>query len=125
MTPLSRFHRLAVGHSASLQRRFSPIDLRRWQELAGANTTDAVVPEPLIAGLFSCLLGEQLPGHGTNYLKQHMQFCDLAAIDEQLTATVTVVRLRPDKALVDLDTLCTGSNNRTICTGQALVLFRR
>ena len=73
------------------------------------------VPEPLIAGLFSYLLGEELPGHGTNYLKQHMRFEEDARIGETLTATVTITHL---------DTLCTGEDGRMICAGDALVLFQ-
>lgn len=92
--------------------------------MAGLDTPWPLVPEPLIAGLFSCLLGEQLPGHGTNYLKQHMHFESNARIDETLTATVSVSRLRGDKSLVYLDTRCTGEDGRLICGGDALVLFQ-
>jgi acyl-CoA thioesterase FadM len=74
--------------------------------------------------LFSYLLGEELPGHGTNYLKQTMQFEDQARIDELLTARVIVNRLRPEKALVNLETICTGEGGRLICRGEALVLFQ-
>lgn len=121
---LPRFDALSTGDSASVSRRFDRRALEDWCRLADIGGDGAAVPEPLIAGLFSYLLGEQLPGHGTNYLKQHMRFHGPARVDEPLTATVTVTRLRRDKALVNLDTRCTGEGGRLICDGDALVLFQ-
>lgn len=124
MTRLPRFSQLTEGQSAELKAQFSATDVADWCDLVALTESWSGVPEPLIAGLFSCLLGEQLPGHGTNYLKQTMSFPELAEVDEPLLAKVTVSRLRPDKALVNLTTICTGRNNRMICEGEALVKFQ-
>ncbi len=121
---LPRFSRLDIGDKAVVRRAFSADDLRVWRVMAGLGTPWRTVPEPLIAGLFSYLLGEQLPGHGTNYLKQRMRFESAAVAGEQLAAHVTVTRLVFEKALVYLDTLCSGEDGRVICSGSALVLFR-
>ncbi|HEX5677627.1 MAG TPA: hypothetical protein VFX91_06645 [Alcanivorax sp.] len=121
---LSRFNDLRLEDQATVERRFSAEDVHEWCRFAELDTPPEGVPEPLIAGLFSYLLGEELPGHGTNYLKQHMRFEGDARVDETLTATVTITHLRGDKALVNLDTLCTGEDGRMICAGDALVLFQ-
>ena len=121
---LDRFDALKEGQSAKLNRTFTAEDVREWCELCQLDQDWPGVPEPLIAGLFSYLLGEELPGHGTNYLKQHMRFEEDARIGETLTSTVTITHLRGDKALVNLDTLCTGEDGRMICAGDALVLFQ-
>ncbi|WP_346838009.1 hypothetical protein [Microbulbifer sp. SAOS-129_SWC] len=121
---LPRFHALQLGDSVAVQRSFDRQALAEWGRLANVGGTCGEVPEPLIAGLFSYLLGEELPGHGTNYLKQHMRFHALAQPGELLTATVAVTRRRPDKALVNLQTRCTGDGGRLICDGDALVLFQ-
>jgi len=122
---LPRFNALRLEDQATVERRFSAEDVRAWCDMAGLeDETPDQVPEPLIAGLFSYLLGEELPGHGTNYLKQHMRFEEDARIGETLTATVTITHLRGDKALVNLDTLCSGEDGRMICAGDALVLFQ-
>lgn len=122
---LQRFLALAPGDTARLDRTFTGADVAAWATLAGHPSPPDAIPEPLIAALFSCLLGEQLPGHGTNYLKQTMRFHQRARIGEALSASVTVTRLRPDKALVDLHTRCTGDDDRLLCSGNALVLFHR
>lgn len=114
---------MQVGQSAATRRRFTADDVARFQALAqdtGASLQS--VPEPLIGALFSYLLGVELPGFGTNYLKQDLQFLQPAPLDVELTATVEITRLRPEKHLVDLATTCTDTAGRVICTGRALVL---
>lgn len=122
---LDRFLSLAVGDTARLIRRFDAADVQAWTALSGQAAAPQGLPEPLIGALFSCLLGEDLPGHGTNYLKQSMTFVAPARISEPLAASVCITRLRADKALVDLHTRCTGADGRLLCTGNALVLFRQ
>jgi acyl dehydratase len=82
------------------------------------------VPEPLLAALFSYLLGVKLPGPGTNYLKQELAFAGAAPVGETLTATVTITRLRPEKHLCDLSTTLTAADGRTLASGRALVLVK-
>lgn len=124
MNPLPRFSQLAIGNQVHTERAFSADELARWCRLTSVDLSCTEIPEPLIAGLFSYLLGEKLPGHGTNYLKQRLTLHSPAGVDEPLTATVTISRLRPDKALVNLSTTCHGRDNRLICDGEALVRFQ-
>lgn len=122
---LDRYLALSHGDSAALERRYTPADHALWAALADSPTVPAELPEPLIPAMFSCLLGEELPGHGTNYLKQSLNFLAPAQAGETLHASVTVSRLRADKALVNLHTRCTGADGRLLCHGEALVLFRQ
>lgn len=112
----------SVGESASLQRRFTAADLASFSALSGtvADPVDGV-PGPLIGALFSCLLGVELPGPGTNYLKQEMRFLLPVPLDVDLTARVTITRLRPEKHLVDLETVCELPDGTRVCEGRALV----
>lgn len=119
------FDHLCVDQQAAVSRTFTAADVATWRALAHCNEPLEQVPEPLIAGLFSYLLGVKLPGSGTMYLKQDMTFELPAWIDTPLDATVTIQRLRKDKSLVNLDTQCTDHLGRLICHGQALVMYRR
>jgi acyl dehydratase len=67
------------------------------------------------------LLGVELPGQGTNYLKQESAFFDTARVGEALTASVEIMRLRPEKDLADLHTRCVGERGNLISEGRALV----
>jgi acyl dehydratase len=112
---------LAVGQKAAMKRAFSTDDLARYAELGGHASAIGEVPEPLVNALFSRLLGVELPGQGTNYLKQESAFFDTARVGEMLTASVEITRLRPEKDLVDLHTRCVGEDGNLISEGRALV----
>jgi acyl dehydratase len=112
-----------IGDRARVTRIFQPEDVAALAALAGGQCADRnTVPEPLIGALFSYLLGRELPGFGTNYLKQQMRFLRPARLGEPITATVEITRIRPDKHLVDLATACTSANGTVLCDGRALVL---
>ncbi|MEZ4769434.1 MAG: MaoC family dehydratase [Caldilineales bacterium] len=131
------FKGFAVGQKAVLQRTFSAENLTDYVDLAGercpvfndtdmarqAGFADSPIPGALLGGLFSTLLGTRLPGAGTNYLKQRLEFPAPAYPNQELTAEVEIVRIRPDKQLVNLATRCTTAAGLTVCEGEALVLI--
>ncbi len=111
------------GDFAETTRAYTAQDMADFAALTGS--TEPLpdrVPEPLIAALFSYLLGVDLPGFGTNYLKQSLHFHAPAPLGQPLTARVEITRLRPDKHLVDLATTCRLADGTLICDGRALVL---
>lgn len=112
---------MTPGDFRETTRRFTARDVTAYLALGGAPPPDDEVPEPLIGTLFSYLLGVVLPGRGTNYLKQESRYHASARLDSPLTARVQVVRLRPDKQLVDLATTCRTEAGTLICDGRALV----
>lgn len=129
---------LRPGLSASAERRFSSADLDEYGDLTGDRNTllrdDAaaracgfaarVVPGPLLAGMFSDLLGTRLPGRGTGWMKQGLRFVAPAYADETLVASVRITRLRADKELVNLATYIHNGAGDIVCAGEALVLVR-
>lgn len=111
-----------IGQRKEIKRAYSRSDMEDFAALAGPDAkAPTEVPGPLIGGLFSYLLGVELPGRGTNYLKQSLEFLEPAPIGEELTASVTITRLRPEKHLVDLETICETKDGTRICQGRALV----
>lgn len=122
---------LAIGRKAALTRVFTDADLVAYRRLSGDDKLSfgnsgrrAVVPGPLLGGLFSCLLGTRLPGRGSGWLKQQLHFPHPAYIGEPITAVVEIIRLRPEKELVNLRTTCTNPTGTVVCEGEALVLVR-
>ena len=115
---------MQIGDTAHIDKTFFTEDMKTYQTLGGQAVTDGSIPEPLLAGLFSYLLGMKLPGLGTNYLKQETDYCGTAHVGDRVTASVEVTRLRPEKHLVDLKTVCTTEDGEVICTGRALVYVK-
>ena len=123
---------LAIGQRAATERVFTMTDVAVYNTLtnddglqfgtSSRRREEQTVPGPLLGGMVSYLLGTKLPGRGTNWLKQRYSFDTPAYIGESIAAEVEVIRLRPEKDLVNLRIACTNSNGDTICTGEALVL---
>jgi acyl dehydratase len=122
---------LIIGQKASTTRTFTAVDVAAYRTLTGDLTLgfgeemrNEGVPGPLLAGMISDLLGTQLPGRGTNWLKQQLRFPVVAHVGNEITATVEITRLRPEKELVNLRTTCTTAAGITVCSGESLVSVR-
>ena len=79
----------------------------------------------LAASLISATLANDLPGSGTVYLSQSLQFKAPVYPGDTVTATVEVTALRPDKPLVTLVTTCTKQDGTVVLEGEAVVLFKQ
>jgi 3-hydroxybutyryl-CoA dehydratase len=75
----------------------------------------------LSASLFSAVIGERLPGHGTIYLGQNLKFTAPVKIGDAVTATVTVAEINAAKRRVSLDCVATVGDT-VVIKGDALVL---
>ncbi|MGD8242980.1 MAG: MaoC family dehydratase [Desulfobacterales bacterium] len=75
----------------------------------------------LAAGFISTVLGNQLPGPGTIYISQSLNFLAPVAIGDTITATAEVVELNMDKKRARLKTVCTNQDGREVLVGEALV----
>jgi acyl dehydratase len=133
-----RLKRLEIGQTASAKRTFRAESLAEYSDLTGdtnplfsdgdyarqAGFRDRIIPGPLLSGMFSGLLGTRLPGRGTNWLKQKLHFPAPAYVGDEISATVEIIRLRPEKDLVNLRGRCTNSNGELVCQAQSLVLVK-
>jgi len=87
----------------------------------GIGFDDVILPGGLLGGMISDLLGTELPGRGTNWLKQRFKFLKPAYPNATITANVEIVRLRPEKDLVNLRTSCVDPTGDLVLDGEALV----
>jgi 3-hydroxybutyryl-CoA dehydratase len=74
----------------------------------------------LAAGLITKVLGTQLPGPGTIYMSQTLQFRAPVRIGQTVTAMVEVLALHPDKHRATLRTVCT-VKGEPVLEGEAYV----
>lgn len=75
----------------------------------------------LTAGLISAIIGEQLPGHGTIYMKQSLAFTAPVRPGDTVDASVTVSDINLPKRRVTLECECRVGDT-TVLKGEAVVL---
>ncbi len=76
----------------------------------------------IAAGLISAALANDLPGPGTIYLSQTLQFKAPVYPGDTITTSVEVKAIRPDKPIVTLITVCRNQNDKVVLEGEAVVL---
>ena len=89
---------------------------------AGTRFGRRVAHGMIAAGLISAALANDLPGPGTVYLSQTLQFKAPVYPGDTITTTVEVKAVRPDKPIVTLITVCRNQDDKVVLEGEAVVL---
>ena len=76
----------------------------------------------LTASLISSVLANQLPGEGSVYLGQTLQFVAPVFPGDEVTARVTVTEVRENRPIMKLETTCVNQRGETVIRGEATVL---
>jgi len=128
---------LAVGDSAALTKTFTPADMKAFANVsedrnplhldpdfaAETQFKTPIVHGAAIASLFSGILGLHFPGPGTVYLSQNSSFVAPLHVGKTCTARVSVTKIRPDKPIVTLTTMCERTEDGKVCAkGEAVVM---
>ena len=126
---------LKVGDTASITRLFTDEDVRLYADLSTDHNPvhldedfakqtqfgQRIVHGMLVSSLFSALLGEHLPGHGTIYMSQNIQFKAPVYLNTPVIATVEIVNIREGKPIVTLQTTCVDERGKVLVTGEAVM----
>ena len=126
---------LKVGDRVSLSKAFTEDEVFRFAEISTDKNPlhldkdfgresifgERIVHGMLVASLFSGLIGMELPGEGSIYLGQSLTFKAPVAIGEEVTASVEIIRIRDDKPIVTLRTVCVNSGGTLVIEGEAVV----
>jgi acyl dehydratase len=78
----------------------------------------------LVAGLISTLIASDLPGPGSVYLGQTLQFKAPVYLGDAITVKVEVVKVREDKPIITLATVCTNQDGQSVIEGEAVVMVQ-
>ncbi len=127
--------KLKVGDKATLSKTFTESEVEQFAKISlddnpihldreYAESTVFVQPIVhgiLVASLLSGLMGGKFPGHGTVYLGQTLRFMSPVYVDEEVEATVEVVKIRKDKPIITLKTQCVKSDGTIALEGEAVV----
>ncbi len=75
----------------------------------------------LAAGLISTVLGTRLPGPGSVYVRQEINFLAPVRIGDTITARVEVIEIIAEKKHVRLKTTCLRQDGTVVLDGEALI----
>ncbi|HEV2764597.1 MAG TPA: MaoC family dehydratase [Pyrinomonadaceae bacterium] len=128
---------MKVGDAATRAKTFTDEDIRAFAELtgdhnpvhlddgyaAGTRFGRRIAHGMLAASLISATLANELPGRGTVYLSQSLRFVAPVFPGDTVTARVRVVKVREDKPVVTLETVCTNQRGERLIEGEAVVLL--
>jgi len=127
---------LKISDSASLTRTFTEADVRTFAAIsgdtnpvhldddfaAGTQFKQRLVHGMLTAGLISAVLGTKLPGPGSIYISQSINFRAPIFINDTVIATVTVAKIHERKPIVTLETVCKNQNDVVVLEGEAVLM---
>ena len=127
-----------VGDSAEIAKTIEQADINAFADATGdhnpvhvdeafAKTTRfgrTIAHGMLSASLISAVLANKLPGAGSIYLGQTLQFVAPVFPGDEITARVTVKQIREDKPILKLETLCINQRGEVVIRGEATVLSR-
>ena len=77
----------------------------------------------LLASLFSKLTAMYLPGQGSLYISQTLNFVSPAFIDDIVTASGEITKISSSTGIVRVKTEITNMNNNLLVSGEAKVLI--
>ena len=127
---------LTAGQSASFGKTIAESDVYMFAGISGdinpahtneeyAKTTmfkTRIAHGILCGGLISAVLGMQLPGPGTIYLKQELKFLAPVLIGDTITATCTVKEILTEKNRVVMDCSVVNQHGKDVISGEAVVM---
>lgn len=128
--------KLQIGDIATINKRISDKDVRTFANISGdhnpvhlddefAATTffkKRIAHGALSGALISAALGMLMPGPGTIYLSQTMNFKAPVYIDDEITAKLEVTAYRTDKRIATLKTEVYNQDNKLVLEGEAVVI---
>ena len=126
---------LSVGQSARFSKTITEADVYLYAGVSG-DFNPAHVDEEfakktffktriahgmLTASFISTIIGTMLPGPGSIYMRQEVNFTAPVKIGDTVTAIVEVAEILTEKKRVRLKTTCVNQEGTTVVDGEALV----
>lgn len=130
-----KIEELKIGDSFELCKSFSEQDVNLFSKLSLDTNPihidedyakDSIFKRKIVHGflsssLISAIIGTRLPGPGSIYLHQELNFKKPVYIGEQVRALVTINDIKLEKSIIYLQTNCYNSNNEITVEGNAII----
>ncbi len=94
------------------------------EEFAAKTRFGKRIAHGMLSGAFiSAVLGNEFRERKIVYLSQTMKFTAPTFIGDTITVTGTVSKIREDRGIVTLETICTNQNGEVTVKGEAAVMI--
>lgn len=131
-----KYSEIEIGQKAEIERKITDKDIMRFAEVSGDRNPVHLDEEyakktffkgriahgMLSAAFISAVLANELPGPGSIYLKQQLNFIKPIRIGDNITIAVEVINKDDEKERVILRTFCTNQNKELVVEGEATVI---
>jgi len=128
--------KIKIGDTASVSKTITQADIENFADLSGDHNPihldkdyaaqtrfgSRIAHGLLTSSLISAVIGNKLPGLGSIYLGQTLQFVAPVFPGDTIVARAMVTSVREDKPIVKLETICTNQHDKVVITGEAIVL---
>ena len=129
------FDELQLGDSAEFSKTISESDVYLYAGVTGdlnpahinkeyARKTffkTRIVHGMLVGGLISTVLASKLPGPGSIYIRQELNFLAPVRIGDTVTARGEITHMDPEKKRLTLKTVCVNQEGTLVLDGEAVV----
>jgi acyl dehydratase len=126
---------LYIGQNYTLEKTFQENDVIEFSKLSMddnpihideeyASTTifrRRIVHGFLVSSLFSAIIGTKMPGNGSIYLNQTMNFRKPVFLEQKVIAKVSILSINVEKQVIELETNCYDINGNILINGSALI----
>ncbi len=133
------FDEIKIGDTASITKTLNRDDVEKFAALSGDmdpcyldegfagkhNSGKLIAPSMWSGLLASTLLGSELPGPGTQYVSQSLDFIKRIASGDTITLTMKVASKDEETGEVAFDCVCVNGDGETVMTGTAAVIAPR
>ena len=130
-----RIEEFYIGQSASLKKTFKTDEVLAFADLSLDKNpmhidedyaTHSFYGKRIVHGFFvgsliSAVFGTILPGEGAIYLHQEMNFRKPVFHGDEISATVTVTKIKVDKSILYFDTKCENERGEVVIDGNAVL----
>lgn len=127
----------SIGDKASINKIFSFDDVSTFSKLTGDinpvhlnadYAKNTIFEKPIVHGflfasLISALIANDLPGPGSIYLHQELNFKKPLFHGEEVTATVEIIEIKIEKKIFVLSTKCFKGEEVLILDGKAVIKY--
>lgn len=125
-----------VGDKATLSKSFTEDEVRIFAKISsddnpihldseyamGTSFGRQIVHGLLVSSVISGLVGSKLPGYGSIYLSQTINFKAPVFLNEEIEASVEIIKIREDKPIITLKTLCAKRDGTVVLEGEAVLM---